>query len=287
MLKVSVADAVIKLDIPHKFLGENMYKFRCGDSENEDIFIGMAQGQAPVFDLALDWDSVPLHTICRSGESNYYMLSPDNYVTYFQFNNDYSHFIINLNESLRADELDERSGKILFECVNSMLRRIFIMLVAARGGVCLHSSTILSGGEAICFSASSGTGKTTHTNLWQEFIPDIEVLNGDMGYLFPKGKTAYFYSAPWCGTSGKCIAASAPVRAVVFLEQAKENALQRIGVPEIFMRLSSRCFIPAWDKNLNLKTINTAESLAGILDGCLLKCLPDIDAARVCYYGLY
>jgi len=66
------------------------------------------------------------------------------------------------------------------------------MVVANKGGVCLHASTIAVHGSAVCFSAGSGTGKTTHTRLWREVFSGVQVINGDNGYLFAKDGTAYF-----------------------------------------------------------------------------------------------
>ena len=44
----------------------------------------------------------------------------------------------------------------------------------------LHSATIDVEGVGVAFSAHSGTGKTTHMNLWQELLGDkMVVVNGD------------------------------------------------------------------------------------------------------------
>ncbi|MDR0326557.1 MAG: hypothetical protein LBI19_10760 [Oscillospiraceae bacterium] len=284
MMKVKVADIILSLDLPDWFLREDMAKFRVDNSEREDVSIQIANGQFPSF-AASDEKGIQAHSVHCVGDDYVYLMSADDFVTYIQFNEDLSCFTINIGKN--DDGQDEQAREFLIECVNSALRRIFIMSVAQRGGICLHSSTIRWNGDAICFSAGSGTGKTTHTNLWRETFPGVDVLNGDKGYLLYKEGAAYFYSAPWCGTSGECINTAAPLKAVVFLEQAKENAIGKIGVPEAFMRLTARCFLPSWDKNLYLKAIDTAESLAGVIDCYHLRCLPDREAARVCYHGVY
>jgi len=281
MNTIKVANITIKLDIPDKFIPENMYKFQCGNSETEDVLIEVADSQAPVIE-----GIGKVHKVYSFGGKNYYMMSDDDYVTNIQFNSDYSRFVVNINKSAKKEKLNKQSENELFEAVNSSLKRIFVMAVAGKGGVCLHSSTIKFNGAAICFSASSGTGKTTHTNLWRDVFPDIEVINGDMGYLSARGGEAYYFSAPWCGTSGECVSASAPVKALVFLEQAKQNIIHKISTDEAFMRLSTRCFMPSWHKYLYLKAIDTAELLAGLADCYLLKCLPNKGAAQVCHHGI-
>ncbi len=43
----------------------------------------------------------------------------------------------------------------------------------------LHASAIVVGNSAYLFSASSGTGKSTHTKLWQECFGDKAVIIND------------------------------------------------------------------------------------------------------------
>jgi len=273
MTKLKVADLVIKLDLPDEYLGVNMHKFHCNETKKEDVLISMSNNPMPQ-----SARGKIIHTTYSHNGSNYYVFSEADFITYFQFNDSYSEFIINKNDS---------GHKYYPDAVQSALRRIFIMIAAARGGVCLHASTIGINGEAVCFSASSGVGKTTHTNLWRAAFPEVEVINGDMGYLFAENGVVYYYSAPWCGTSGECLNIKAPVRSIVFLEQSKQNEIQKLPVPESFMRLCTRCFMPAWDKNLSMKSIETAETLSGITDCRLLKCLPNKESAKVCHYGIY
>ena len=151
----------------------------------------------------------------------------------------------------------------------------------------MHSSSIRHNGEAIIFSAFSGTGKTTHTNLWREVFPNVEIINGDNGYCLAEDDGVYIYGAPWCGTSGECMNVKVPVKAVVFLEQAKENSIQKLSVPMAFMRLSTGCFLPAWDKELMTNSVVTTERMAASIDCYVLKCLPDHDAVRTAHYGIY
>ena len=286
MITIKVANIIIKLDIPDKFIRDDMYKFQCADSPAGDVLIEMTNNQAHVPN-AENGISATVHRVCCFDGNNYYMMSDDDYVTYFQFNNSYSHFTININESAANEDLGEQPEIGVRRAINSALKRIFMMAVADKGGVWLHSSTIMHNSAAICFSASSGTGKTTHTNLWREAFPGVEVINGDMGYMFAKGPQAFFYSAPWSGNSEECMNATAPVKAIVFLEQAKENYIRKLSADEAFMRISTRCFLPAWDKSLYIKAIDTTELLAGIVDSYLLRCLPNESAARVCYHGIY
>ena len=278
-MRIVVAGIVIKLDIPDKFLREEIYQFRCDESLTVDVVIEAADEPFPVFPEFLG-EMPPVHHVHRADGYKYYLFSNDDDVSFIKYDNNYSRFIINM----RAGGNEEAH---FIETVNSALRRIFVMLIAAKGGVSLHSSTVGYCGEAICFSASSGTGKTTHTKLWQKHIADVEILNGDNGYIFLHHDRVYFYSAPWCGTSGDLIKAKASVKALIFLSQARENALAKLEIPEAFMRLLTGCFLPVWDKELYLMTLDIIEKMASLVDCRHLQCLPNEEAVRMVYHGIY
>ena len=282
-MKIEVAGIVIRLDISDRFLGETIYKFHSADLSqegfDEDVLIEVSYDSFPLFP-EFEKKKSPVHHVYAFNNNKYYLFSAADYVTYIKYDADCSYFILNLNKG-------ELVSEEYIEAVNSALRRIFLMIIAARGGVSLHSSTVGLSGEAICFSACSGTGKTTHTNLWRKYIHGTEILNGDKGYLFLRDEKVYFFSAPWCGTSGDLIKTEAPVKAVVFLSQAPYNKLSGLSVPEVFMNLLTGCFLPAWDMELYLKAIDTVETLAAALVCYRLKCLPDEEAVRTCYHGIY
>lgn len=59
-----------------------------------------------------------------------------------------------------------------------------LMIVYAFAGsfqqtLLIHASTILNNGYGYAFIAKSGTGKSTHTQLWIKHIPGSELMNDD------------------------------------------------------------------------------------------------------------
>jgi hypothetical protein len=279
VIKISVADIIVKIDIPNKFFREDIYKFLSDEADGFDVLIEIANDPFPYFP-EFGGEASPVHYVHFHGGEKYYLMSADDYVNFIRYDLNNSHFRVNIKETGNYDEY-------AIEAVNSALRRIFIMMFATRGIISLHSSTVGLSGEAICFSASSGTGKTTHPNLWREHITGVDILNGDKCYLLLKEEAAYFYSAPWCGTSGDCINTGSPLKAVVFLEQAKKNTIKGLSIPEAFMCLLTRGFLPVWDTELYLKAMDTIELLAYAIPCYLLQCRPDEEAMRVCYNGIY
>ena len=137
-------------------------------------------------------------------------------------------------------------------------------MLAEHGGVVLHSSYVLTKqGEALLFSAPSGTGKSTQAELWRKFA-GAKVINGDRALIKAQnGVTAngIFFS----GTSGICENVTAPIRAIVLLRQSFANELKKVSGKEAFMRLLPQCsYYPKEEENLKLVTGILAEIISAV-----------------------
>ena len=109
-----------------------------------------------------------------------------------------------------------------------------------------HSSVISYRGKCIAFSGKRGTGKSTHTALWKElFGKDVTVINGDKPLLALRQGKLIAYGTPWCGKEGWQTNTSAELDAVVFLEQAKTNAIRTIDKESFTHRISEQILPPA------------------------------------------
>lgn len=120
---------------------------------------------------------------------------------------------------------------VLFVSMLSLERRM-----AQLGGFVLHSCYVEYQGEAILFTAPSGTGKSTQGDLWKKYR-GAEVRNGDRCLLECRDGRLWAEGWPICGSSGICENRSVPVRAVVLLEQARENRVKQLSSREYTRRL--------------------------------------------------
>lgn len=160
------------------------------------------------------------------------------------------------------------------------LKEAFSAILALNGGLHLHAATIEWEGKGIAYSAPSGTGKTTQAHLWRELY-DIRILDGDVAACRIKDGGVKVYGLPWCGTSEEYINGSAPLKAIVFLEQAEENRIERLKPSEAFMRLIAGSFLPIWSEALVNKSIDTAQIISETVDCYLLHCRPDQEAVEL------
>lgn len=94
-------------------------------------------------------------------------------------------------------------------------------------GLMLHSSAVVVDGYAYLFSADSGMGKSTHTNLWLEKLGDKAfVINDDKPAIRNIDGEWFVYGTPWCGKHSTNRNAKAKLGAIVFLERSEENWIE-------------------------------------------------------------
>ena len=101
-------------------------------------------------------------------------------------------------------------------------------------GFCLHASAVALENRAVLFSGPCGAGKSTHAGLWQQYFgPDRAVIiNDDKPALRLLNSTFYIYGTPWSGKTSLNVNIRAPLEAIVFLKQAKENHIRRLDNKE-------------------------------------------------------
>ncbi len=91
-------------------------------------------------------------------------------------------------------------------------------------GILLHSSCIVVDGVAYAFSANSGTGKSTHTQLWLKRFGDrAYMLNDDKPALRIIDGKPYACGTPWSGKYDYSTPAVVPLGGICFLERSEEN----------------------------------------------------------------
>lgn len=136
------------------------------------------------------------------------------------------------NPAVYKTELDEETFVYL-----ESGRQFFAKLLDF-DGFYLHASAVAHDGKAYLFSASSGTGKSTHTRLWQQMLgEDVKVFNDDKPPLRCLDGVWYAYGAPWCGKDNININMKAPVAGICFLKQAQENKIRRLTQTEAVTRI--------------------------------------------------
>lgn len=94
-------------------------------------------------------------------------------------------------------------------------------------GMLLHSSCVVVDGFAYLFSADSGTGKSTHTNLWLEkFKGKAYILNDDKPAIRKIDGKIYACGTPWSGKYDISQPKIVPIAAIALLERSETNYIK-------------------------------------------------------------
>lgn len=160
------------------------------------------------------------------------------------------------------DEMIERTavkGKCSFFISEYMLSgQIFYQSLLKYNGFMIHSSAILYKGNSYIFSADSGTGKSTHTSIWQRVFgqDNVQILNDDKPAIRIFEDDIFAYGTPWSGKYDISINVKAPLKGIVFLERDDTNHIERItpteAFPKFFAQTVRRMSLEYVDKLLPL-----------------------------------
>lgn len=186
--------------------------------------------------------------------------------------------------SVRIEFAESYRGKI--SAKNALEESGIFRMLAEHGGVVLHSSYIITQrGEALLFSAPSGTGKSTQAELWRSYA-GAKVINGDRALVKAEnGVTAN--GILFSGTSGISENVTAPLRAIVLLRQSEKNEIRSVSGKEAFMRLLPQCsYYPDEEENIRLVTGILADIISAVpvYD---FGCVPDESAVSALSEVLY
>ena len=210
-------------------------------------------------------------------ETRYLNLSGENRIYAVSRELDASHTLVEVaQDELKYFEFDNVFGSLL-----SLERR-----QASYGAFVLHSAYMIYNDEAILFTAPSGTGKSTQAELWRKHR-GAEVINGDRCLLqFRDGKLRAF-GWPVCGSSGICQNRSYPVRAIVVLEQARENRADRLSSREYILRLMREITINYHNREFFDRAMNFIDRLTAEADLWRLQCDISEQAVECLHQALY
>ena len=173
-----------------------------------------------------------------------------------------SHIVISkdlTSASIYCIDLEPKGGASLdVRCFN-MIGEVVRIVACHRGYVFLHSSAISYRGEAILVSAPSGTGKSTHANMWVEH-KGASILNDDCPMILPTEEGYRVYGNPWSGKSFVHQNHYALLKAVVFLTRSDTPSIKELPMDERRSKYLSQSYVYPY----NAMTLATLETLGNI-----------------------
>ena len=145
----------------------------------------------------------------------------------------------------------------------------------------MHGAVVAVGDKAWLFTAPSGTGKTTHINLWLNNIPGSYVVNGDKP-LIHVGDECTVYGTPWAGKEGMNKNTGVKLCGIVILNRGIENKIEKVPMTKILPTLIQQSYRPKVKTDLE-KTLSLLSRLGRKIPMYQLYCNMDPEAAFVAY----
>lgn len=112
------------------------------------------------------------------------------------------------------------------------------------------------------------------------------LINGDRPILSRNENGWLAWGSPYAGSSRVHINASAPVRAIVLLRQASENALRRLAGREAFIRVFAGVTVNSWDAWCVNRACDLVTELMTAVPVYELSCTPTKEAVELLYAAL-
>lgn len=192
---------------------------------------------------------------------------------------------------IRIDSAWQRSKELLPDVPDDLGEYMytaydFYRKLLQRGGLMLHASAVVVDGRAYLFTANSGTGKSTHTQLWLKLFGDrAYILNDDKPAVRREADGWYAYGTPWSGKHDISRNIRVPLAGIACVNRAQENNIQPFSGLEAIQAILKQVNRP--------KGMEFRASLMDLLDHLLtevpvwkLYCNMDISAAQISYNAM-
>ena len=168
--------------------------------------------------------------------------------------------------------------------INNSLMLMYAMFSSTLDTLLIHASVVVNSNKGYAFLGRSGTGKSTHTGLWLNHIEGSVLLNDDnpVVRILSDGKTV-IYGSPWSGKTPCYKNQGVELRSIVRLSQAPYNRIKQLKGVAAYVALSPSASSMRWDNEIADGLHRTVSELIYVVGIYHLECLPDEDAAWVCF----
>lgn len=149
-----------------------------------------------------------------------------------------------------------------------------------------HASAIEVDGQAFIFTAKSGTGKSTHAELYRrKFGERMSFINDDKPIILLKDGKPYVCGTPWSGKRGLNTNKVVPLKAICLLKQNKINIIKKINSKEAFMKLITQAYRPSTGDSMS-RFLGLFTNFIDNTAIYILECNKEPEAAEVSYNAM-
>lgn len=194
---------------------------------------------------------------------------------------------MHISEDFTTGRLQLPGDRYAAFTVDSMLRILYSQAVVLHHGFMLHSAAVVRDGKAVLFMGKSGTGKSTHAQLWLREFAGTSLLNDDNPVVRVSADgTVMVYGSPWSGKTPCYHNAGAPVEAMVRLEQAPVNRYTELSNIDAFVAVLPGVSVITHSRKLYGEACSSVVEALKCVKVGKLECTPEPSAAYECQKGI-
>lgn len=157
-------------------------------------------------------------------------------------------------------------------------RLAFSTIAQSMGCYMLHSVSLLYQDKLWLFSGSSGTGKSTHTTIWNRLF-ETPIINGDINCISIDENGVQVHGIPWCGTSKTYDRKSYALGGIVLLQQSPNNYVEELTTSAQQLYVMQRLISPTWTVPMMDSNLVFAAELTNAVPVYRLHCNTEDTAA--------
>ena len=176
-------------------------------------------------------------------------------------------------------ENDEQTSLEVLEKRSYLSKKVTDYLFNEKNVVRVHGSAVCFNDSAIIFMAPSGTGKSTHANLWEKYA-SATIINDDQPYLDINSYEVF--GSCWAGKHNKYSLNTARLKAFVILKRATTNSIKQLDKMQA-VKLLYKQIIQYGNLSERVKLLECMEKFATEVPFYLLECNVSKDAFLTCF----
>lgn len=169
---------------------------------------------------------------------------------------------------------------------NNAIHGLLAEKLTEYGVLLMHGSALCMDGEGYLFTARSGTGKSTHAQLWREVFGErVWMINDDKPMLKITNESVTIYGTPWDGKHHLSRKASAPLKAIVKLERDTVNHIEPLSKADAFPVLMQQAFCSQKPSTM-ARILELEKILLDRVAFYTMSCNIEPEAAHVAWKGM-
>ena len=231
------------------------------NAENDDKYFDVESAETVPENAKIDQNLIKEDTVTVLVHHNELTVLeyPDEYVLFFHGLDGIEELHLSKNGSLAHFFCAKPSNEVRLNLFHA-IRIAFLIFALNNNKVMLHSCSILFKDKVWAFSAPSGTGKSTHCEIWKKLF-DTPIVNGDLNLLGTENDIPYVYGTPWCGTSGIFETNKRELGGIILLKQSPNNRIEKLDEENRILYVHQRLITSVWDKAMLEKTLGLVSEI--------------------------